>query len=121
MKKTFLLIALSALFVLVDGCRREDFREHTFEIPGMTSENIDTIKNAIYVYGGVVRNSLEFNLENKTLKVRFDSMKVAQTNIRMAIEEKGVEQITEIHFVKSGGVNITTDKEVGAPEIKERV
>ena len=24
------------------------------------------------------------------LKVRFDSMKVAQTNIRMAIEEKGI-------------------------------
>ncbi len=90
MKKTFLLIALSALFVLLNGCRREDFREHTFEIPGMTSENIDTIKNAIYVYGGVVKDSLEFNLDNKTLKVRFDSMKIAQTNIRMAIEEKGI-------------------------------
>lgn len=38
----------------------------------------------------------------------------------MEMDEKGIEEITEIHFSKSGGVNITTDKEIQEPEIRER-
>lgn len=38
----------------------------------------------------------------------------------MAMDETGVDQITEVRFVKGGGVDITTDKEVEEPEIKER-
>lgn len=90
MKKIFLLIALTAIAAFTDGCRREDFREHVFEIPGMTPENTNAIKKAVSVYNGVDMDSLEFDIGKKTLKVRFDSMKIAQTNIRMAIEEKGI-------------------------------
>lgn len=90
MKKIFLLLALIALTAFTDGCRREDFREHVFEIPGMTPENTNAIKKAVSVYNGVDMDSLEFDIGKKTLKVRFDSMKIARTNIRMAIEEKGI-------------------------------
>ena len=39
----------------------------------------------------------------------------------MAMDEKGVGEITEVHFTKNGGVDITTDKELDEPEIKERI
>jgi hypothetical protein len=88
MKKIFLLIALTAIAAFTDGCRREDFREHVFEIPGMTPENTTTIKKAVSTYSGVDMESLEFNLDKKTLKVRFDSMKVARTNIEWRLKKK---------------------------------
>lgn len=90
MKKAFLLITLGALAAFTQGCRREDYREHVFEIPGMTEANAAIIRKAISVYSGVDMKSLEFDIAGKTLKVRFDSMKVARTNIRMAIKEKGI-------------------------------
>lgn len=83
-------IAAVIITLLAAGCRREDFREYTFEIPGMTAENKAVIQKAVTFYDGVKEDSLVFDLEKKTLKMRFDSMKVAQTNIRMAIEEKGI-------------------------------
>lgn len=88
--KTLIAAALVVLTAAFAGCRREDFREHVFHIPGMTPANTNVIANAIAVYAGVDMDSLEWNLAGKTLKMRFDSMKVAQTNIRMAIEDKGI-------------------------------
>ena len=112
MIKIFLLIALTAIAAFTDGCRREDFREHVFEIPGMTSKNTTTIKEAVSTYSGVDMESLEFNLDKKTLKVRFDSMKVARTNIRMAIEEKGIAvKHPEKNSAPAGYIN-ERDKEV---------
>jgi hypothetical protein len=112
MKKTFLLIALGAIAAFTEGCRREDFRRHVFEIPGMTPANTNAIKEAIFVYEGVDMNSLEFDLEKKTLEVRFDSMKIAQTNIRAAIEEKGIEVKYPEKSGKSAGYINKRDKEV---------
>ena len=88
MKKTILLLSLIAIASFTEGCRREDFREHVFEVPGMTQANTNSIKERLFVYDGVDMKSLDFNLEKKTLKVRFDSMRIAQTNIRAAIEGK---------------------------------
>lgn len=112
MKKIFLLIALIALAAFTEGCRRKDFREHVFEIPGMTPTNTNAIKDALSTYAGVDMNSLEFDLDNKTLKVRFDSMKVAQTNIRMAIEEKGIAVKNPEKKSGSAGYINERDKEV---------
>ena len=112
MKKIFLLIALTAIAAFTDGCRREDFREHMFEIPGMTPENTNAIKKAVSVYNGVDMDSLEFDIGKKTLKVRFDSMKIARTNIRMAIEEKGIAvKHPEKNGAPAGYIN-ERDKEV---------
>lgn len=88
--KTIVTSALVVLTAAFAGCRRKDFREHEFEIPGMTAANTNTIATAIAVYEGVDMDSLKWDLAKKILTVRFDSMKVARTNIRMAIEEKGV-------------------------------
>ena len=70
MKKSLLLIAIVA-FATLSGCRREDIREFTVEMPSLT-----------------------FDFDKKTLTMKYDSMKIAQTNIRMLIESKGV----EVHF-----------------------
>jgi len=88
--RPYTIAAVAAMTLFAAGCRRADFREYTFEIPGMTDENKSVIQKAVTFYDGVNPDSLVFDLEKKTLTLRFDSMKVAQTNIRMAIEEKGI-------------------------------
>ena len=84
------VLGLAAL-CLAAGCRREDYREFTVEVPGMTGANIAAIKNAVTFYDGVDPDSIRWDLEAKTLTLRFDSLKVAQTNIRMAIANRGIE------------------------------
>lgn len=112
MKKTILLLSLIAIASFTEGCRREDFREHVFEVPGMTQANTNSIKEALFVYDGVDMKSLDFNLEKKTLKVRFDSMRIAQTNIRAAIEDKGIEVTYPEKSGESAGYINKRDKEV---------
>lgn len=81
---------LAATLFASGGCRREDFRVISFEVPGMDASNTAKIAEALRFYEGIDQNSVSFDLERKILTVRFDRMKVAQTNIRMAIEAKGV-------------------------------
>lgn len=81
----------AALAIFASGCRRKDFREHEFSVPGMTAANTNEIRSALAVYDGIVKESLRFDLQRKTLFVKFDSMKVARTNIRMAIKDRGIE------------------------------
>ena len=93
MKKTLCMgmaVALAAAVIATAGCRRKDFREVTIDVPGMTADNQQDIRDALFFYDGVVRESLKFDLEKKQLTLRFDSLKVAQTNLRMAIEERGI-------------------------------
>ena len=78
---------------ILAGCRREDYRRFTVDIPGMTPANTNAIARAISFYEGVDADSFEWNLERKTLTLRFDSLKVAQTNIRMAIANRGIEVV----------------------------
>lgn len=93
------LIAVMAL-VAICGCRREDIVEFTVEVPGLTQENKGKIVEAFtarrngqspHVYDGIKPDTFEFDFEKKTLKMKYDSMKIAQTNIRMLIESAGVE------------------------------
>lgn len=86
----FATFALAASLCAVTGCRREDWREFTIEMPALVEADVPKIAKAVSVYEGVDRQSLAVNLEKRTLTLRFDSMKVAQTNIRMAIEKAGV-------------------------------
>lgn len=99
MKKSFLLIAIASLAAL-SGCRREDIREFTVQLPSLTEADKQKVVEAFTirsqgrpprVYEGIFTDSFKFDFEKKTLTMKYDSMKIAQTNIRMLIEGKGVE------------------------------
>ena len=99
MKTTLSLIAIVALATLA-GCRREDIREFTVEIPSLTKADKQKVVDAFTirspgrpprVYEGIFIDSFKFDFDKKTLTMKYDSMKIAQTNIRMLIESKGVE------------------------------
>ncbi len=86
------LVALAILFALA-SCRREDWRVTTITLPNLTESDKPKIEAALGVYGGVDKSSYKFDYSGHTLTLRYDSMQVAQTNLRMAIEEKGVEVV----------------------------
>ena len=87
MKKTFLLLALLAL---VGGCRREDIRTMTVVMPDLKTSDRPVVEAALSKYRGVDASSYQWDFEAKTLTLSYDSMKVAQSNIRYAIDEKGI-------------------------------
>ena len=87
--KVFTWISVVALLALA-GCRREDVREFTVVIPGLAETNKAQVVEALAKYAGVDKTSYEWDFAAKTLKLRYDSMQVARTNIRMAIEAKGI-------------------------------
>jgi len=84
------ILLTSSLFLLFCGCRREDVREYTFSIPGLTEANKAQVVEALAKYNGVRKDSYVWDFAKKTLTLKYDSMQVARTNIRMAIEAKGV-------------------------------
>ena len=89
MKHLLALTALTALTVLT-GCRREDVREMTVTMPGLTEANKAKVVEALAKYNGVRKDSYVWDMSAKTLTLRYDSMQIAQANIRYAIDEKGV-------------------------------
>ena len=91
-KKSYLTFSLF-LFTfpfLVCGCRREDIREMTVSMPGLTEANKPKVVEALAKYNGVQKDSYVWDMNAKTLTLRYDSMQIAQANIRYAIDEKGV-------------------------------
>ena len=93
MKHSFLLtssILLASSLVLLPGCRREDIREMTVTIPGLAESNKATIVAALAKYNGILKDSYQWDLKAGTLTLRYDSMQIAQANIRYAIDERGV-------------------------------
>ena len=78
--------ALTAL----SGCRREDIREMTVSIPSLTEADKAKVVEALAKYNGVEKDSYKWDMNAKTLTLRYDSMQIAQANIRYAIDEKGV-------------------------------
>ena len=86
------LLVLTALIVLtaLTGCRREDVREMTVSMPGLTEANKAKVVEALAKYNGVQKDSYVWDMNAKTLTLRYDSMQIAQANIRYAIDEKGV-------------------------------
>ncbi len=93
------MTAVAAMAILC-GCRREDIRECTVEIPGLTKDNKQKIVDAFMIrkpgqtahpYEGIRKETFSFDFDKKTLTMEYDSMKIAKTNIRMIIESAGVE------------------------------
>ena len=89
MKHLIALTALTALTALV-GCRREDVREMTVSMPGLTEANKSKVVEALAKYNGIQKDSYVWDMNAKTLTLRYDSMQIAQANIRYAIDEKGI-------------------------------
>ena len=89
MKHSLILLLASSL-ALLSGCRREDVREMTVSIPGLAESNKATIVAALAKYNGIQKDSYQWDLKAGTLKLRYDSMQIAQANIRYAIDEKGI-------------------------------
>ena len=58
----------------------------------------------------------KYVFESQAKAFIYSRYKAAQ--MKMEMDQRTVNEITEIHFVKGGGAEITTDKEVEAPEIK---
>ena len=87
---TSVLSVLFVLSVLLSGCRREDVREMTVSMPGLTEANKAKVVEALQKYNGVQKDSYIWDMNAKTLTLRYDSMQIAQANIRYAIDEKGV-------------------------------
>ena len=84
------LIPLALSLLLVCGCRREDVREMTVSMPGLTEADKAKVVEALAKYNGVEKDSYTWDMNAKTLTLRYDSMQIAQANIRYAIDEKGV-------------------------------
>ena len=90
MKRTFFAILILSALV---GCRRADIREMTVEMPKLAESDKPVVAKALSQYAGVDGDSFKWDLNKKTLTLKYDSMTVAQTNIRMAIESKGIEVV----------------------------
>ena len=84
-----LFLGLS-LLALVPGCRRTDVREMTVTMPELVEADKAKVVAALAKYAGVEKDSFAWDMSAKTLTLRYDSMQIAQANIRYAIDEKGV-------------------------------
>ena len=86
------LVPLAAAIAVLaaSGCRREDIREMTVTMLGLTETNKAKVVEALAKYNGVLKDSYVFDMKAHTLTLRYDSMQIAQANIRYAIDEKGV-------------------------------
>ena len=88
MKRIVPIVLLLAAFA--SGCRREDVREMTVLMPGLAESNKATVVAALTKYNGIQKDSYKWDMQAKTLTLRYDSMQIAQANIRYAIDEKGI-------------------------------
>ena len=86
---SFFPLLLVALFLL-SGCRRTDVREMTVAMPALTEADKPKVVEALKRFNGVEKDSYKWDMAAKTLTLRYDSMQVAQANVRYAIDEKGV-------------------------------
>lgn len=85
---SFLLGA--SVVLLVPGCRRTDVREMTVSMPDLVEADKAKVTEALSRYAGVEKDSYRWDMAARTLTLRYDSMQIAQANIRYAIDEKGV-------------------------------
>lgn len=85
--KRRILLPLIVAFALV-GCRREDIRSMTVELPELKAADRAVIVKELSKYEGVKLNTLSWR--EKSLTLSYDSMKIAQANVRYAIDEKGI-------------------------------
>ena len=84
------ILILSALVLTLAGCRRTDVREMTVVMPNLTEADKPRVVEALARYNGIDKSSYHWDFAAKTLTLRYDSMQIAQANVRYAIDEKGI-------------------------------
>lgn len=89
MKYTIITIALF-LAIILSGCRRTDVREMTVDMIGLKESDKSKITAILSKYQGVDTTSFDWDVTAGTLTLKYDSMKIAQANIRYAIDESGI-------------------------------
>lgn len=62
----------------------------TVEFEAISAADQAIVLKALKRYDGIDKNSYVWDLGNKTLMLSYDSMKLAQANVRYAIDEAGV-------------------------------
>ena len=98
------ILAAIALTAAMTGCRRTDVREFQVEIPDLAPSMSNTVRSAFFISDpmsptrgrwcdGVMVQDIKFDYDRHELTVRYDSMKIAQTNIRMLLESKGLKVV----------------------------
>lgn len=103
-KALFTLSALILSLSVLSGCRREDIREVSVELPKATAADVKKMQLAFVIPGphglrdarvcdGIDLESFKFDDQKKTLTMRYDSMKTAHTNIRMLLQGAGFEVV----------------------------
>ena len=65
-------------------------REMTVAMPSLTEADRPKVEAALLRYNGVRKDSYRWDMAAKTLTLSYDSMQVAQANVRYAIDESGV-------------------------------
>ena len=90
MNRTICFLLLTSCFLLLPGCRREDVREMTVSMPTLTEADKEKVVGALAKYAGVRKDSYVWDMNAKTLTLKYDSMQIAQANVRYAIDGAGV-------------------------------
>ena len=103
MKK--MMIGISLALLAFAGCRLKDERDFTVEVPALTQANMNDIRNALAGCSGVDASALKFDLENRRVIVRYDSMQTAKKNIEFAIAKIGY----QANDVKASDVTYVTN------------
>lgn len=117
--QSFRIITFSlAIASLLCACRREDWRETTLDVPGLTEANKAEVASAITRYEGVDKPSISFDTAAKKVTCKFDSMKVAETNLRMAIAAKGIEVNYPDKSTGAAGYINSRAREIAPPRSK---
>ena len=88
--RSAIVLSLFAALAALGGCRREDVREMTVLMPELKDADRAKVAESLAKYQGVLKDSYVWDMSAKTLTLRYDSMKIAQANIRYAIDEAGV-------------------------------
>ena len=86
----FALLLLACAILALPGCRRTDVREMTVVMPNLTEADKPRVVEALARYNGIDKSSYHWDFAAKTLTLRYDSMQIAQANVRYAIDEKGI-------------------------------
>lgn len=89
MNRLAVAFLISAL-VLFTGCRRADVRSMTVEFEAISATEQPIVLKALARYEGIDKSSYAWDLEKRTLTLKYDSMKLAQSNVRYSIDEAGV-------------------------------
>ena len=88
MKRLLLLVTVGG--TLLSGCRISDLREITVSVPGMASEtDVQRIRAALSPLAGLDKENTFFDIEGRVIRVRYDSMNIANKNIEITIAEAG--------------------------------